>query len=394
VATQPLAGAQPAGGSTDTLNRLGFGLLVTHPEGAVIDANPTARSLVAAACGEWPEEASCCSLFGCRRNEPLSGHCISELASISEDPLPELRVDFPPERPNSAVWITAARSAGPGSPVLIHLRRAAMGDRRQRSDPHWMVGPYLRITALGRTRVQTQETAIEGQWLLQRPGQLLKYLVCCRGRPAHVDEIAEALWPRSGTAGRGSVRYFIHLLRERLEPSRERRSPSSFIVSVSGTYALDSRVELDLDEFESLALAGLRESRNGSNGGDDAIRLLEQALDLYRGHLMQEEPFAVWAFSERERLRAIALRSLQTLVAHYHAAGQPELALERLEHFADLWPLDTDVQRGLIELYLQQGRRSDSKRRYAAFRANLLDEFGEEPDFKFSDLTGIGNIGD
>jgi DNA-binding SARP family transcriptional activator len=157
-------------------------------------------------------------------------------------------------------------------------------------------------------------------------------------------------------------------------------------VSAGGTYALDPRVELDLDEFETLAMAGLRAARYPSDGPVDAVTLLTETMDLYRGHLMQDEPFAAWAFAERERLRAIALRSLQALVGLHRKSGEPDQALECLERFANLWPVDTEVQRPLIELCLQQGRRGDAKRRYDAYRAHLLDEFSEEPDFKLSDL--------
>ena len=374
----------------DALDRLGLGMLVTTPDGLVIEANETATRLVTEAFGAWPEGATCCSLFGCRSHEPLALHCISELASSTDGSLPELRVDLPPELPTNAVWVTAARTEGEGSPVLLHLRPAVLGDRRQRTEPHWMAGPRLRVQALGRTRITTEETSIEGQWLMQRPGELLKYLVCQRGRPTHVDEIAEALWPNGGMSGRSTVRYYVHNLRDLLEPLREPRGSSSFIVSVQGSYALDPRVNVDLDEFESLAMAGLRSAGAESETGPEASSLLAQAMDLYRGDLFEEEPFAAWAFAERERLRSLALRSLSALVERRRSTD-PALALDYLERFSDRWPVDTSLQRSLIDLYLQQGRRSDAQRRYAAFRKRLREEFEEEPGFELADL-GPGRV--
>ena len=372
--------------SGQVLDRLGFAMLVTRPDGLVIEANESARQLAEQAFGAWPDPATCCGFFGCRRREPLARHCLSELASRSDQPLPEMRIDLQPERPTDSVWVTAARAAASGSPVVIHLRPAEVGDRRRRTRPHWMSGPTLRIGALGKTWIQTEETTIEGHWLLQRPGHLLKYLVCQRGRPAHVDEIAEALWPKAGIDGRNSVRYFVHSLRNLLEPSRQPRSPSAFIVSVQGTYALDPRVEVDLDRFEELAGAGFAASRSSAEG-TDALPLMEGAMDVYRGDLFQEEPFATWAFPERSRLRALALRTLQTLVEGHRRRGDSAAALDCLERFADLWPLDADVQRSLIALYLQNGRHDESKRHYTAFRNRLIEEFGEEPDFELSDLS-------
>jgi DNA-binding SARP family transcriptional activator len=369
------------------VNRLlRFGIIVTDADGAVIEANETARQMIAAAKGDWPEGASCCSLFGCRRSEPLAEHCITELAAGSEQPLPELRVDLPPQRPTSAVWITAARVTPEGSQVVMHLRPAGIGDRRRRTQPHWMAKPQLRIRALGRTRVETEEIAIEGDWLLQRPGQLLKYLVCQRGRPAHVDEIVEALWPEAGITGRNTVRHYVHALRGRVEPDRSPRAPSAFITSGGSAYALDPRVAVDVDEFEGLVSAGF--SPVGSKQDEIAkVGLLERAMSLYRGDLIAEEPFAEWAFAERELMRGLAYKALSRLVEHYLERGDIPAATAQLERAGELRPLDDEVQRQLIGVYLEQGRHSDAARRFAAYRKRILDEFGTEPNFTLTELV-------
>ncbi len=297
---------------------------------------------------------------------------------------------MPPDHPTGAIWITAARAGHDGSQVLMHLRAALLLDRRRRTNLHWMEEAQLRIRALGETTVETEETKIEGDWLPQKPGQLLKYLVCQRGRPAPVDEIVEALWSEAGTSGRSTVRYFIHVLRERLEPNREPRSTSPFITSAMGAYSLDRRVLLDIDEFERLVTAGLEGSDGTEEMREQAISRLERAIDLYRGDLFAEEPFAEWAFAERERLRGLAIQALRRLVEHHRSEGNLAAASSFLERSADLEPFETEVQRALIGAYLEQGRRSEAKRRYASFRKRLMDEFGEEPDFQLSDFANGG----
>jgi DNA-binding SARP family transcriptional activator len=366
---------------------LRFGIIVTDSSGAVIEADDTARQMLTAAHGRWPDDASCCSLFGCLRAEPVAHHCITALAARSQEPLPEIRVDIPAQSPSRAVWITAARVREDGSKVVMHLRPARVGDRRRRTQPHWMARPRLRIRALGRTRVETEEITIEGDWLLQRPGQLLKYLVCQRGRPAHVDEIAEALWPDAGITGRKTVRHYVHVLRERVEPDRSPHTPSRFIASSGSAYALDSRVAVDVDEFEGLVLAGLGQSADRGDGESGRIECLEQAMGLYEGDLVSEEPFAEWAFEQREILRSLAYRALAHLVEHYLGEGDLVTATAHLERTTELRPLDDDVQRQLIDVYLDQGRHSDAARRYATFRQRMLDEFGQEPSFKLSQLA-------
>jgi DNA-binding SARP family transcriptional activator len=366
---------------------LRFGIIVTDSSGVVIDADDTAKQMIAAAHGRWPEDATCCSLFGCLRTEPLAHHCLSALASRSQEPLPEVRVDLPPDLPSSAVWITAARMRQDGSEIAMHLRPAGVGDRRRRTKPHWMANPHLRIRALGRTRVETEEITIEGDWLLQRPGQLLKYFVCQRGRPAHVDEIVEALWPDSGVTGRNTVRHYVHVLRDRVEPSRPRRAPSAFIVSSGSAYALDPRVDLDVDEFEGLVSAGLGAWPQPGTSEVTRVQYLEQAVSLYEGDLISEEPFAEWAFAERELMRTLAYRALSRLVEHYLERDELDAATAHLERATELRPLDDEVQRQLIVVYLRQGRHSDASRRYGTFRQRMLDEFGQEPGFSLAELA-------
>jgi DNA-binding SARP family transcriptional activator len=383
-----LQGAESwAAAAGEAVDRLGFGLLVSDPEGSLLEANETARRIVADALGGWPEQASCCSLFGCNRHEPLDRHCIARLAAGSDEPLAELRLALPAERPTRAVWLTAARLDGEGSAVAMHLRPAPLHDRRRRTQPHWNSKPELRIRALGRTQVELGGIAVDGDWLMHRPGQLLKFLVARRGRPAHIDEIIEALWPDAQRSGRNTVRYFVHALRDRLEPGRASRAPSAFINSTSSTYALDPRVEVDLDDFETLASVAVQVPVAQLGERPDAVASLRQAVDLYRGDLFEEEPFAEWAFPERERLRALAYQTVSALVEHCRNEGEVAPATRYLERTIDLWPLDTQLHHALIGALLEQGRHSDAKRRYAAFRKRLADTFDEEPGFELTDFV-------
>src|SRR5204863_6057723 len=112
--------------------------------------------------------------------------------------------------------------------------------------------PALRIFTLGGLRVETPDGVHDGEWLDQRAGQLLRYLACERGRVAPADAIAEAIWPQAGPAAANSVRHFVHVLREHLEPDRPKGARSSYVVCRHGGYALAS-VWIDADEFEAEA---------------------------------------------------------------------------------------------------------------------------------------------
>jgi DNA-binding SARP family transcriptional activator len=355
---------------------------VVDAAGRFVEANPAAEELLDVKAGR-ATGATCCELLGCRRpGGPLSEICLTEQALKRGATLPEVRLELPWEKPTRSVWVTAAPGRG-GDTVALLLRPGALGDRRGQplSD-----GRELRLALLGPTLVQRGEVSIGGDWLWQRPGQLLKYLACQRGRFVAADEISEAIWPGADAdTGVARVRHYIHVLRTRLEPERDRRTPSCFVVAAGGAYSLErDRVWLDVDEFESSAESGLAAFGRGER--HRAEQSLERALALYRGDFLTDEPYAEWALFERERLMALESRALSALADLALREGRLDEAGRRLERLAGLEPFDTDVQRDLIALCLRRGRRSEAVRRYGALRTRLQRQFGEEIGFTLSEL--------
>jgi DNA-binding SARP family transcriptional activator len=243
--------------------------------------------------------------------------------------------------------------------------------------------PALRVHTLGRLRVESDDGRLTGPWLDQRAGQLLRYLACERRRVAPADAIAEAIWPQAGPAAANSVRHFVHVLREHLEPRRPRGTQSSYVICRRGGYALASgRVWVDADEFEAEARRGLMARAAGDIR--TAESRLVRALQLYGGDFLSDEPYAEWALAEREHLRATACDVLRALA---EIRGEGPEAAACLERLADMEPFDTDVQRRLITTWLRQGRRSRAARHYETFRWRLMREFGERPGFELAELA-------
>jgi DNA-binding SARP family transcriptional activator len=369
--------------AAEVLDQLPYGIVVLDGGRRVSSANQAAVRLL------WDLDRGgppvhCHELFSCRApGGPCEQGCLVERAALAPDALPEIRIDTALGGAVSALWVTAA-ALGHDEAVVLHLRPGDARDRRRRSDPHWLSGPELRISAFGRTWVDSVETPIGGSWLQQRPGQLLKYLVCERNRVVHAEEIAEALWPAAGRQSLNNVRHFMHALRAKLEPDRPRGVASSFIVTVQGGYALDRRrVRIDADEFETLAREGLAAA--GGREESVAIERLEHALALYRGDLVADEPYAEWAYVERDRLRSLAAEALRELIPLLLERRDLPRAAAALERLADFEPFDGETQRLLLATYLAQGRRSEAARRYSAFKARLARDFGEEPGFTLSE---------
>jgi DNA-binding SARP family transcriptional activator len=286
---------------------------------------------------------------------------------------PRVRLDLVAMGAGS-VGIATARLEDDGSHVVVELRHATARHSAPRR---------LRVFALGELRVETPDGPLFGDWLDQRPGELLRFLVCSRGRVVPTDAIAEAIWPHVGSGATNTVRQFVHALRERLEPGRSPHAASAFVECRRGGYALRREgVWIDADAFEQDASEGLRALAAGEHA--IAQEHLAQAAALYRDDFLSDEPYADWAFVERERLRAIAHNVLQALAELQR--DRPAATAAYLERLAELEPFDDDVQRQLISAWLRLGRKSRAARHYESFRVRLLREFGERPDFELSQL--------
>ena len=370
--------------ATNVYEQLPYGLVVVDEQGNVISANPAAIEMGwRSSDGEPP--TVCHEMFACQAPQgPCHQGCLVQRAAQLGAPLPEIRIDTRPGAPVSALWVTAA-PLGLEAGVLLHLRPGDSRDRRRRSEPHWIKGPELTIKALGRIRVDSREGPLGGNWLQQRPGHILKYLVCERDRVVQAEEIAEALWPFSGRSALSSVRHFIHGLRDKLEPGRSARTPSRFIVTVRGGYAINRRhVRIDADTFTEAARGGLDAAERGED--ELAAQLLELSISLYRGDLLEDEPYAEWAMAERDRLRALATSGVRTLARLALARSDRDAAIGHLERLAEFEPFDSEVHRELLRVLLSAGRRTEALRRYSTFRARVSREFGAEPEFALADL--------
>lgn len=364
-ASAPLHRTNATAWPRSVVDALPFAVAVLDPDGVIVESNRALLEL----CGPVVPGATCCDALGCGTS---TGGCCHRGAGAGTEALVAL--------PSGAsAWLTARRTERGGT--LVCLR----ADDCTPTRPEPSAPRRLLLTSLGRMRVEdTAAGQLCGPWLEQRPGQLLRFLVARRGRVVSADEIADALWsdgePRTAT----TVRYLVHTLRERLEPGRERRGRSSFIDSHRGGYRLNpDHVVVDADLFE-------REIRDGlaAQGGELGARLLERAVVRHRGEFLAEEPYADWAMGERERLRGLLARALRTLADTAQAAGDLDLAQDRLAQLAELEPLDTGVQRDLISLCLLRGRRGEAVRRYEALQRRVQDAYGGSPGFAL--LPGPG----
>jgi DNA-binding SARP family transcriptional activator len=370
-----VVGANPA----EALRNLPSGVLTLDGQGRIVLANAAAERLLGPLEGK-----RCCDVFGCRRPDgPFGPRCVLEVIAEGQCPATEILVRPRASAVPRPVWLAGARlDAGEGA--VLQIRPASAADAA--AEPAHRESETLLIEVLGPTRVLRGERDVGGAWLRHRPGQILKFLAGRRDYSASVDEIAAALWPEHVGDSSGVIRHFVHSLRQQLEPNRERRSRSLYVVAHRGGYALDThRVRVDAGLFEQHVRTGAAAYLNGETA--IAVSTLEYALDLYTGDFVQDEPYAEWALAERDRLRHLASEACRMLTQVALDSGDLDRAVTRAEQLVALDPFDDAVQRALLLIYLRAGRRTAAMRRYAQIRTQMRRQFGEEPSFDLRELA-------
>jgi DNA-binding SARP family transcriptional activator len=206
-----------------------------------------------------------------------------------------------------------------------------------------------------------------------RPKQVLEILLAARGHRVPVDRLADLLWgerlPQDASA---ALQTFISVLRRRLSP--DRRRARELVVTEPEAYRFAIELaDLDLDRFDQLL------ERSGQAGTRHARLLLEEALALVHGEVLEDEPYASWAEDLRGTYRGRVLGAY--LDAAEAALAECDYA-PALAHAQAAIGLDRFAERAhrttMLALYAL-GRPHEALDAYRRVRELLASELGLEP---------------
>jgi DNA-binding SARP family transcriptional activator len=193
------------------------------------------------------------------------------------------------------------------------------------------------------------------------------------------DGLAEVLWPEADPQAAANRLYvLVHALRRVVEPSQEGRR-WVFVCSDGDRYYFnrDAPYRLDVEEFrEYVSLGGRRERAGDTTAAMDAY---EAAANLYRGDLLEEEPYSDWCWGEREHLREICLAVLTKLATLYSERDAPEKSIESYRRALRIDPVREENYRGLVQALWAAGRGDEALREYHKCRDILRRELGIDP---------------
>lgn len=204
---------------------------------------------------------------------------------------------------------------------------------------------------------------------------LLKLLALKEGAPINRDVLIEHIWPEvDPRRGANRLHGLVHDLRSVIEPRWTERE-WLYVHNRGELYHLDvdAPIDIDVTRFRRLASQGMRGSER------NAIALLEQAIELYRGDLFEDDPFAEWCRAEREELHDIYVLALEHLAQLYTQQGHEEESLTCLRRASRASPFRDDLILAEMVLLVRLGRAHEAVVTYDEYQRRLAADLDAEP---------------
>jgi len=235
----------------------------------------------------------------------------------------------------------------------------------------------VRIFTLGRFEIVAAGKPVRfPRKAQQKPVLLLKALIALGGKDVAEGQITDLLWPESeGDMAHQSFATNLRRLRQLLGEERA-------LVLREGRLTLSDRhCWVDVWALERRIGLAERVGKEGGrgDGGADHVRLLQQAVDLYRGAFLADETKLPWTLSLRERLRSKFLRAVVALGRHRESAGEWEKAVDCCLRGLEVDNLAEEFYRRLMICYGKLGRDAEAHAAYRRCKGVLFDLMGVPP---------------
>jgi predicted ATPase/DNA-binding SARP family transcriptional activator len=187
----------------------------------------------------------------------------------------------------------------------------------------------------------------------------------------------EELWPDLDLENAANrLHSTVHQLRHLLEPALTRPANSRLLRVEPDVLILadHNTIWTDIDAFEALS--------KQAHTTSDALhieKLLEEAVALYAGHFLQEEPFSEWVLTRREVLQRIWIGLVLELADRRIARGALTQAIDALMPLQAADPTNEAAARRLMFLLTRLDRRSEALHVYQHLVRALQENYGITP---------------
>ncbi|MEU1184338.1 BTAD domain-containing putative transcriptional regulator [Streptomyces sp. NPDC005820] len=232
----------------------------------------------------------------------------------------------------------------------------------------------LRISVLGGVGATFQGRIVDLGGRRQRA--VLALLLVARGGIVTRDRLVDGVW--DGTpppSAQGALHAYVSHLRRRLEPGREARSRSGFIISEGSGYALRIPDEtVDAWRFEQ----ALHHAATISDP-TEAVTVLDGGLALWRGPAFAEYAAELWARPEAARLAELREVARERLLAARLESGEDAVLVPEIEALVAEDPLREERWRLLTLALYRSHRQADALSALRRARQTLAEELGADP---------------
>jgi predicted ATPase/DNA-binding SARP family transcriptional activator/Tfp pilus assembly protein PilF len=278
-----------------------------------------------------------------------------------------------------------SRYLGKPTPPGVEETRASVAELQQARAASDQAAPSLRVCTLGGLAVWRNGQPLPAtSWRRRKVTTLFACLLSAPGYRLSREALCDVLWPETPPdAATRNLHATIHLLRQVLEPVRG----GTRIVQLAGEMVVLEPGSGTPQEWEWLDAAAFARAAGHALAAQDSVRCRD-ALALYGGDYLPDEPYLDWVVTRRDELRNQYMVLLLHLAALADAAG--DYAEAELCYNAVLArdSCHEDAATALMGLLVAQGRRAEALRVYQALAAALENELGLAPSAEVEALRG------
>ncbi len=224
-----------------------------------------------------------------------------------------------------------------------------------------------RVFLLGRFAVEVGGRAVPAaSWRKRRPIEVLAALALAPGRVLHREENIDRLWPdKELEAGANNLHRALYDLRQ--------VTSMDLATLDRGVARLADGVWVDVEAFEQAA-------------GSAAIDALTQAVELYRGALLPDDPYSDALAARREGLRQRFVDAGLRLAKLHHEAGALEPCITTLRRTLAQDPALEPAHQLLMRALAEAGRPGDALRQFGECSTALRERLDAAPSRATFDL--------
>lgn len=235
----------------------------------------------------------------------------------------------------------------------------------------------LQFRMLGPLEIVTDDGQVRH---LRSPTQrsLLALLLIHRNNVLSSGQIIDEIWGDDESRPEPkSLQFHVSKLRDALDPDRPRGNDGGLIVTKPSGYMLEATD----DQVDSAVFENLVGDRDHTAMTPPARRreLLEQALSMWRGPVLEDLPDLGAARIEAGRLTAMRLNAIEDRIDADLALGRHAAGAAELEVLIDQYPLRERLRGQLMLALYRADRQAESLQVFQATRECLIAELGLEP---------------